>query len=327
MTTQRFSRREALISTAAAGLASRVAVGGTDAPPPASAWSSRKRSSLVRGVRMAWYETGSGDPIVFLHGNPTSSYLWRKVIPHVAGLGRCIAPDLVGMGDSAKLVPSSDAAYSFKAHSEYLYGLLDALGVDKNVILVVHDWGSGLGFEWARMDPARVRGIAYMEAILRPTGPVDMGETQGGYFDMLRSAKGEELVLQKNMFVDQMLIGGLKYYLTDEDMAEYRRPYLEPGEGRRPTLTWPRELPLNGKPEVNDRIVQEYTQWLAGSQIPKLFVHAVPGAIFRDPAMLALARSLPNQREVTVYGGHFVQEVSGDAIGRALADWIPSLKA
>ncbi len=324
MNDKAFTRRGILLSGVATGaLAVGDAVGGSPgerAPP--SAWSRRKKYQQVRGLRMAYYETGVGDPIVFLHGNPTSSYLWRKVIPHVAALGRCIAPDLLGMGDSAKLAQSDDASYRYPQHRDYLFALLDALDVRQRVILVVHDWGSALGLDWARQHPERVRGIAHMEAIFRPPGAVATGQPAGGYFSDLRSERGEALVLQENMFVERMLIDGLQYYLTEEDAAEYRRPYLTPGESRRPTLSWPRELPIDGEPARNEQLVQQYTGWFATADLPKLFVRVVPGAILRDPAMLALARGFSHQSEALVYGGHFVQEVSGDAIGRAVAGWI-----
>lgn len=318
------TRRTLLVSGVASGVlvASGPSALGATARATTPSWASRKKFQQVRGLRMAYYEAGAGDPIVFLHGNPTSSYLWRNVIPHVESLGRCIAPDLLGMGDSAKLPESSDASYRYPEHREYLFGLLDSLDVRERVILVVHDWGSALGLDWARQNPQRIRGIAHMESIFRPPGATQTGQPAGGYFSDLRSDRGEELVLQQNMFVERMLIDGLQYYLTEEDAAEYRRPYLTPGESRRPTLSWPRELPIDGQPARNEQLVQQYTAWFATADLPKLFVRAVPGAILRDPAMLALVRGFTHQSEALVYGGHFVQEVSGDAIGRAVAGWI-----
>jgi haloalkane dehalogenase len=320
------NRRQLVLGATAAGLVP----GSVDSAPatPPSAWSRTKKFRDIRGVRMAYHEAGQGDPIVFLHGNPTSSYLWRKVIPALTPWGRCIAPDLVGMGDSGKLPDSSDKAYAYTAHRDYLYRLLDELGVTDKVTLVLHDWGSALGFDWAQHNPERVVAIAYMEAIIKAPGGPAPGESEGGaYFDAIRSEKGEALILDQNMFVEQMLLDPLKYYLTAEDQAEYRRPFASPGESRRPTLTWPRELPINGVPADNDRLVRSYTGWLLESPVPKLFVRAVPGSIFRDESLLKLARSFRNQKEVTVYGGHFVQEVSGVAIGRALAAWLPTVRA
>ncbi len=271
---------------------------------------------------MAYDEVGEGDPIVFLHGNPTSSYLWRNVIPHVEHLGRCIAPDLIGMGDSDRLPDTGPGVYTYLAHREYLYALLDDLGVRENVTLVIHDWGSALGFNWAQLHPERVRGIAYMEALLYPPGRDDA--TPSKFFQVLRSERGEKAILEDNMFIN-MFLREVGLYLTEEDKAEYRRPYLEPGESRRPTLTWPREVPIGGEPAGNVEIIGSYTRWLTESDIPKLFIQAVPGIIFSVEELRRFARSLPNQKIVQVYGGHFVQEISGDAIGRALAEWIPSL--
>jgi haloalkane dehalogenase len=277
---------------------------------------------------MAYYEAGDGDgdPIVFLHGNPTSSYLWRNVMPHVESLGRCIAPDMVGMGDSDPLPDSGRGKYTFAVNRDYMFDLFEALGIRDKVTLVVHDWGSGIGLSWAEAHPEKVKGLAYMEAILRPSSIPPQPEPTAGPFAVLRSPQGEEAALQRNMFVEQLLIGGLRYYLTEEDKAEYRRPYLEPGESRRPTLAWPRELPLAGKPPETDRLVASYTSWLEHDErVPKLFVHANPGAILSRGPMLDFVRGLKNQREVMVYGPHYVQEVSPDAIGRALAEWIPTL--
>ncbi len=289
-----------------------------------SGWALRKQRATVRGLEMAFYEVGEGDPIVFLHGNPTSSYLWRHIIPHVQHLGRCIAPDMIGMGDSDPLSDSGPGRYTFVNHRDHLFALFDVLGIEDDVTFVIHDWGSAVGFSWAHQNPERVKGVAYSEAILRhPVTP--RPEPTEGPFAIFRSPMGEQAVLENNMFVEQMFFGSLENYVSAEDAVEFRRRYLRPGEDRRPTLTWPRELPMGGQPAINDRLVLSYTEWLMESEIPKLFIHAVPGAIFARPEMLALARSFPNQQEVTVYGGHFVQEVSPDAIGRALARWIPSL--
>lgn len=288
-------------------------------------WRERKKKAAVRGLRMAYYETGQGNPIVFLHGNPTSSYLWRNIIPHVQHLGRCIAPDLIGMGDSDPIPNSGPGKYTFREHQEYLFALFDTLGLGNAVTFVIHDWGSALGVTWAEQNPKRVNGIAYMEAIIEPPGAPRPAPAPGSTFAIYRSPQGEEAVLRENRFVEN-LIGGLEYYLTEEDAAEYRRPYLVPGESRRPTLTWPRELPLGGEPKETYDIVRRYSDWLAvDATIPKLFVRAVPGALLARPEALAFVRAFKNQTEVTVYGPHFVQEVSPDAIGLALAKWIPTL--
>ena len=279
-----------------------------------------KKSASVRGRRMAYVEVGEGDPIVFLHGNPTSSYLWRNVIPHLEGEGRCIAPDLIGMGDSEKLEPSGPDSYRFVEHREYLDALLEELGVGSNVTLVVHDWGSALGFDWANRHRDAVAGIAYMEAIVRPLTWAQWPEAVKPVFEGFRSPAGEAMVLEQNVFVEQVLPGAIMRKLSDEEIAVYRRPYLEPGESRRPTLTWPRQIPIDGEPADVTEIVRSYGEWLSSSEVPKLFVNAEPGAILRDDAR-EFCRSWPNQTEVTVPGIHFIQEDSADAIGEAVAKW------
>jgi haloalkane dehalogenase len=321
------NRRHALGMAAATALAaSSIAAWPATARAQATRWRNRKKKVRVRGLEMAYYEAGRGDPIVFLHGNPTSSYLWRNVIPHVEHLGRCIAPDMIGMGDSDPLPDSGPGKYRFATHRDYLFDLLEALSVDRRATFVVHDWGSGVGFSWAERNPSRVKGLAYMEAILRPSDLPSAPEPTGGPFATFRSPDGERAVLEENVFVEQLLIDGLQYYLSEDDKAEYRRPYLEPGESRRPTLEWPRELPLGGRPADTEALVTSYTEWLSDDErIPKLFVRATPGAILANPAMLEFVRGFKNQHEVMVYGGHYVQEVSPAAIGRALAEWIPSL--
>jgi haloalkane dehalogenase len=280
----------------------------------------KKKGVVVRGRSMAYVETGSGDPILFLHGNPTSSYLWRNVLPHLEGLGRCIAPDLIGMGDSEKLPDSGPESYRFVDHRRYLGGLLDALGVIERVTIVGHDWGSALGFDWANRHPDRIKGIAYMEAIVRPLAWTEWPEPIRKLFSGFRGEAGEEMVLQKNVFVERVLPGSVLRGLTEAEMAVYRRPYLEPGEARRPTLSWPRQIPLDGEPADVVAIVQAYAEWLSQSDLPKLFVNAEPGAILIG-AQREFCRRFLNQTEVTVEGSHFIQEDSPDEIGRAIADW------
>jgi haloalkane dehalogenase len=279
-----------------------------------------KRRIAVLGREMAYVETGSGSPIVFLHGNPTSSYLWRNVIPHLADQGRCIAPDLIGMGDSDKLEPSGPDRYRFVEHREYLDAFLEAGGVRHDVTLVVHDWGSALGFDWARRHADAVRGIAYMEAIVRPITWADWPEAARGIFQGFRSPAGEEMVLERNLFIEAVLPASILRRLSDEEMGEYRRPFATPGEGRRPMLTWPRQIPIEDEPADVVAIVRAYGEWLAGSPVPKLFVNAEPGAILIG-AQREFCRTWPHQREVTVRGAHFIQEDSADAIGAAIADW------
>jgi haloalkane dehalogenase len=269
---------------------------------------------------MAYVEAGAGtgDPIVFLHGNPTSSYLWRNVIPHVAGHSRCLAPDLVGMGDSGK---SPSGSYRFVDHARYLDAWFETLGLSRNVVLVVHDWGSALGFHWARRHPERMKGVAYMEAIVRPVTWQEWPEAARKVFQGMRSPGGEEMVIQKNVFVERILPASVIRGLSAEEMEHYRTPYREAGESRRPTLTWPREIPVDGEPADVVRIVQEYGDWLSKSPIPKLFINADPGSILVG-AQRDFCRRWPNQQEVTVRGSHFVQEDSPDEIGRALAAFV-----
>ena len=268
-------------------------------------------------TEISYVDTGAGEPVVFLHGNPTSSYLWRNVIPHVEGLGRCLAPDLVGMGDSGA---APDGSYRFVDHARYLDAWFEALGLT-NVTLVVHDWGSALGFYWAYRHPERVRGIAYMEAVVRPLTWEEWRDESRQIFQDLRSEAGEEMVLEKNLFIEGILPSAVLRNLTEEEMNVYRRPYLEPGESRRPTLTWPRELPINGEPEDVVSIVADYSEWLAQSDVPKLFVNAEPGAILTG-SQREFCRTWPNQEEVTVRGAHFVQEDSPHEIGEAVATFV-----
>jgi len=315
-------RRQAILAMGAGGLMATA----SPAFANAARWEDRKKRIAIFGQRMAYFETGKGRPIVFLHGNPTSSYLWRNIIPHVEHLGRCIAPDLIGMGDSAKLPNPGAGVYAYATHRKYVFELLLRLDVERDIIFVIHDWGAALGFDYASHNPGAVRGIAYSEAILRVPGapPEPPVAAARALFDKFQTSEGEKLILEQNFFVERLLIGGLKYYLTAADEAEYRRPYLEPGASRWPTLQWPRELPAYN--QTNAEIAAAYSAWLAGStHTPKLFVHALPGAIFANPELLKFALSFPNQKEVRVYGPHFVQEVSPHAIGRALAEWIESL--
>jgi len=275
----------------------------------------------VLGALMAYIEVGSGDPIVFLHGNPTSSYLWRNVMPHLEGLGRLIAPDLIGMGDSAKLPDSGPGRYTFAEHRRYLDALLAALAVDAGVTLVVHDWGSALGFDWANRHRGAIKGIAYMEAIVRPITWDDWPAAGRRVFQGLRSPAGEHMVLDDNVFVERVLPGSVLRGLTEEEMDVYRRPFLTPGEDRRPTLTWPRQIPIDNEPAEVTAVVDGYADWLAASRtLPKLFVNAEPGAILTG-SQREFCRTWPNQIEVTVAGSHFIQEDSPDEIGAAIADW------
>jgi len=278
----------------------------------------------VNGKRMAYVEMGSGDPIVFQHGNPTSSYLWRNIMPHLAGQGRCIAIDLIGMGNSDKLDDAGPGSYCFVEHREYLDGALEALGVKDNVTWVIHDWGSALGFDWCNRHRDRVRGICYMEGIVRPVTWDEWPEAAQGVFQGFRSSAGEEMVLEKNVFVERVLPGSILRKLSDDEMDVYRRPFLNKGEDRRPTLTWPRQIPIDGEPEDVVRIVASYAEWLCTTTVPKLFINAEPGAILVGPQR-EFCRAFPNQEEVTVVGNHFLQEDSPDEIGQAISGWLARL--
>jgi haloalkane dehalogenase len=281
-----------------------------------------KKTVDVLGVPMAYHERGEGAPILFLHGNPTSSYLWRDVIPELEGHGRLIAPDLIGMGDSAKLPNPVPDTYRFTTHRKYLDALIDAvIGPAQPIVLVVHDWGSALGFDWANRHRDRVGGIAYMEGIVRPIASWDEWSASATpIFQVFRSEKGESMILERNMFVERVLPGSVLRKLTEAEMAEYRRPYPK-AEDRWPTLTWPRQIPIAGEPADVVQIARDYAQWMAQNDIPKLFVNAEPGAILTG-ASRDFCRSWKNQTEVTVAGSHFIQEDSGPAIGRAVADWL-----
>jgi haloalkane dehalogenase len=270
---------------------------------------------------ISYADTGSGDPIVFLHGNPTSSYLWRNIIPHVAPLARCVAPDLIGMGASGR---SATGGYRFADHARHLDAFFEGLNLKKRVTLVVHDWGSALGFHWAARHPDAIKGIAYMEAIVRPLVWSEWSARAVDIFKALRSPAGDDMILDKNIFVERILPGSVMRKLTDAEMDAYRKPFVRPGESRRPMLTWPREIPLEGEPKDVTEIAKNYSEWLTKSPLPKLFVNADPGAILAG-AQREFCRQWPNQREVTVKGSHFIQEDSPHEIGLAIADWYRSI--
>ena len=280
-----------------------------------------KKTANINGYQMRYVESGEGEPIVFLHGNPTSSYLWRNIIPYCTPLGRCIAPDLIGMGDSQKLSPCGPNSYRFVEHRDYLDTLLDHLGIHDNVTLVLHVWGSALGFDWANRHRSAVKGIVYMEAIVKTLNWDEWPRSMKPIFEGFRSPAGDAMVLDNNVFIEQVLPASIIRKLSDEEMTEYRRPFLQPGEDRRPMLTWPRQIPIEGEPEDVTAIVNSYSQWLSQSELPKLFINADPGAILRGPAR-DYCRTWPNQSEVTVKGTHFIQEDSADDIGQAIADWL-----
>jgi haloalkane dehalogenase len=280
-----------------------------------------KQFAQIKGRRMAYIDVGTGPAVVFQHGNPTSSYLWRNIMSHSVGLGRLVACDLIGMGDSDKLSPSGPDRYGYAEQRDYLWGLWDALDLGDKIVFVIHDWGSALGFEWTRRHPDRVAGIAYMEAIVTPLTWADWPERARGAFQGFRSAGGEDMILAKNMFVERILPGSVLRKLTEEEMAEYRRPFTAPGEDRRPTLTWPRQIPIGGAPADVVAVVEDYARWLSASTVPKLFINADPGSILVG-RQREFCRRWPNQSELTVKGLHFIQEDSPDEIGRAVADFV-----
>ena len=278
----------------------------------------------IAGRRMAFVEMGEGDPIVFQHGNPTSSYLWRNIMPALARHGRCIAVDLIGMGDSDKLEPSGPDRYRYTEQREFLFAAWEALGIRDNVTFVIHDWGSALGFDWAHQHPYQVRGIAYMEGIVAPVTWDAWPEAAREIFQAFRSDAGEQMVLDRNLFVERVLPGSVIRELSEDEMAVYRRPFARAGEDRRPTLTWPRQIPIDGDPRDVHDIVATYSDWLSTTEIPKLFVNAEPGAILIGPQR-DFCRSFPNQTEVTVAGIHFIQEDSAAEIAAAIVDWLDNL--
>lgn len=280
-----------------------------------------KKFQLIKGSKMAYMETGAGDPIVFLHGNPTSSYIWRNIIPYVQGLGHCIAPDLIGMGDSQKLPDSH--AYTFELNEEYLDSFFHSMGIKKDIIFVVHDWGSALAFDWTRKHPDAVKGIVYMEAIIKPKYWHELPPLGQEIFKSLRSEKGEQMVLQQNSMIEFNLVRSVFRHLTEEELNAYRRPFAEPGEDRRVMLNWARQLPIEGEPANIVKIVSDYGDFLSHSNIPKLFIEAQPGTLTEGEK--AFCGAWPNQVHITLPGHHHLQEDAPNEIGTAISVWIQDL--
>ncbi len=285
----------------------------------------KKQKISINNKNIAYVESGSGDPIIFLHGNPTSSYLWRNITPHLESQGRCICIDLIGMGDSDKLDNPDENSYRFEEHYHYINAAIESLTNGENITFVLHDWGSALGFNWCYHNPESVKGIAYMEAIVKELTWDDWRDEAKGIFQGFRSDAGESLVLEKNYFVERVLPGSIIRKLSEEEMEEYRRPFINEGEDRRPTLSWPREIPINNHPENVCAIVNRYAEWMLTNDLPKLFINAEPGAIttgrIRD-----FCRSWKNQTEITVKGIHFIQEDSPDEIGNAISSWYKNIE-
>ena len=290
-----------------------------------TAFASNKKRISINGKHLAYTDSGSGDPIIFLHGNPTSSYLWRNITPYLESQGRCVCIDLIGMGDSDKLDNPDENSYRFEEHYHYINTAIESLTNGENITFVLHDWGSALGFNWCYHNPELVKGIAYMEAIVKEMTWEDWSDEAKGIFQGFRSDAGESLVLEKNYFVERVLPGSIIRKLSEEEMEEYRRPFINEGEDRRPTLSWPREIPINNHPENVCAIVNRYAEWMLTNDLPKLFINAEPGAIttgrIRD-----FCRSWKNQTEITVKGIHFIQEDSPDEIGNAISSWYKNIE-
>ena len=284
-----------------------------------------KKKIIINNMTMSYIDQGEGDAIVFQHGNPTSSYLWRNVMPYLEGQGRLIACDLIGMGDSEKLPNSGPDSYSYFEHRDFLFALLEELNIGKNVVFVIHDWGSALGFDWSFQNQERVQGIAYMEGMVKPVTWDEWPENATKVFQGFRSEAGESMVLDKNIFVEKVLPSSIIRELTNEEMNEYRRPFLNAGEDRRPTLSWPRQIPIQGEPKEVVKVVENYSNWLSSSDLPKLFINADPGSILTGKQR-EFCRSWPNQEEITVKGTHFIQEDSPDEIGKAVSNFVSKLR-
>lgn len=284
-----------------------------------------KKAIEVQGQTMAYVDEGTGDPVVFLHGNATSSYMWRNIMPYIEGSARLIAIDNIGQGDSGRLANSGPESYTLAEHQTFIDAILEALGVTDNVTFVMHDWGGPLGLTWAQRNPGAIKGLAHCETLVCDhPGYDDYPDAVGAMLKRLRGPEGEQLVLEENFFVEKIFTAGVIRDIDDETMAEIRRPYVEAGEARRATLTWPRQIPIAGEPKDVADLVEGIAAWMAENTLSKLFINVAPGQIIfeRD---LAIIRSWPNQTEVTVRGLHHPQEDSPDDIGVALRDWYASI--
>ena len=283
-----------------------------------------KKYKDIKNSKMAFIDEGSGDTFLFLHGNPTSSFLWRNIAPHVENIGRIVIPDLIGMGDSDKLEGVDNPGYKYHGQYSYLTALMDELDLGNNIHLIIHDWGSAMGFQFARENKDRIKSITYMEAIVMPLTWDQWPDPATKIFGLFRSEAGEELVLEKNFFVERILLADSSTGYTEEEKSEYIRPFINPGEDRRPTLTWPRQIPLDGEPSEVVEEVRLNAEFHKESDIPKLFINADPGSILIGDQR-EFARSWKNQTEITVKGNHFIQEDSSEEIGAALRNFVKSL--
>ena len=283
-----------------------------------------KKYKEILGKRMAYLDSGSGQSIVFLHGNPASSFLWRNITPHVEDIGRIVVPDLIGMGDSEKLEGTDNPDYQYHGQYKYLSTLLDELDLGEEINLVIHDWGSAMGFQYARENADKIKSITFMEAIVMPLTWDQWPENARNIFQLMRSEAGEEIVLEKNVFVERILLNDSADGFSDEEKAEYIRPFKNAGEDRRPTLTWPRQIPVDGSPQaVIDEVIKN-GEFHKNSNIPKLFINANPGSILIGDQR-EFVRTWNNLEEITVKGNHFIQEHSPNEIGKALSEFLNKL--
>ncbi len=306
-----------------AGVATAALTLATPALSASPAFPFTKKTASVEGETIAYIDHGTGRPVIFLHGNPTSSYLWRNIIPHLPDGYRAIAPDLIGMGDSSK----PDIAYTYADHAKYLHAFLDQLDL-QNAIFVIHDWGSTLGMDWARQNPTRISALAFMESFVPPGQPFASYDTMGPLaemFQLFNSEQGAQMILEQNFFVEEVLAKfGVKTPLPEGVLTEYRRPYPTP-ESRKPTLAWPRQVPIANTPADVTTIMQATGGWLLSTDIPKLMFHVTPGALMPPEAVAWLKPRLSNLTVVDLgAGAHFIQEDYPDEIGTALADWLNS---
>ena len=283
-----------------------------------------KKYKEILGKRMAYLDSGAGQSIVFLHGNPASSFLWRNITPHVEDIGRIVVPDLIGMGDSEKLEGTDNPDYQYHGQYKYLSSLLDELDLGEEINLVIHDWGSAMGFQYARENVDKIKSITFMEAIVMPLTWDQWPENARNIFQLMRSDAGEEIVLEKNVFVERILLNDSANGFSDEEKAEYIRPFINAGEDRRPTLTWPRQIPIDGSPEAVINEVIKNGEFHKNSDIPKLFINADPGSILIGEQR-EFVRTWNNLEEITVKGNHFIQEHSPNEIGKALFEFINKL--